>query len=298
MSNGIEAFLEYISIVKVLSPHTIEAYKNDLLQFEEFTKKDALSTSSDELLAFLATIENSRTLNRKLSSINAFYDFCLKSDFKKSKPNIKLAKVPKTLPKFLEYDEIKSRLDAIDLSTLMGLRDYAFILFLYATGARVSEAINVKKSDIEEDWLKILNAKGDKERMVPIASNAIDAFKEYLSERKNPDDYLWLNYQGKRMSRITAFKITQKYLGVSPHVLRHSFATAMILGGADLRVVQELLGHVSIVTTQIYTHLQKKDLRDTVVEYHPLSKNLGNGALVSSYTTVGLKSPPPDGAVL
>ncbi len=272
MSYAVEAFLEYIAIVKVLSSHTIEAYKNDLLQFEVFTKKDAIATSSDELIAFLATIPNSRTLNRKLSSINAFYDFCLKSDFKKERPNIKLAKVPKTLPKFLEYEEIKKHLELIDTTTLKGLRDYAFILFLYASGSRVSEAINVRKSDIQEGWLKVLNAKGDKERMVPIAPSAMAVLEEYLEERKNPDDYLWLTYQGKRMSRITAFKITQKYLGISPHVLRHSFATAMILGGADLRVVQELLGHVSIVTTQIYTHLQKKDLRDTVVNYHPLSE--------------------------
>ncbi len=272
MSNGVEAFLEYISIVKVLSAHTIEAYKNDLLQFEYFTKKEVLATSSDDLIAFLATIENPRTLNRKLSSINAFYDFCLKSDFKKDKPNIRLARVPKTLPKFLEYGEIQNNLSLIDMNKLMGLRDYAFILFLYATGARVSEAINAKKSDIEEGWFKIISGKGDKERMVPIAPNVIDALNHYLKERKDGEDILWLTYQGKRMSRVTAFKITQKYLGVSPHVLRHSYATAMILGGADLRVVQELLGHVSIATTQIYTHLQKKDLRDTVVHYHPLSQ--------------------------
>lgn len=272
MSSGVEAFLEYISIVKVLSAHTVEAYKNDLLQFEEFSKKEALATSSDDLIAFLTTIENPYTLNRKLSSINAFYDFCVKSDFKTDKPRIKLARVPKTLPKFLEYDEIKNRLSLINIDTLTGLRDYVFILFLYATGARVSEAINAKKSDIEEGWFKIVSGKGDKERVVPIAPHVIDLITEYLNERKNGEDALWLTYQGKRMSRITAFKITQKYLGVSPHVLRHSFATAMILGGADLRVVQELLGHVSISTTQIYTHLQKKDLRDTVVNFHPMSK--------------------------
>jgi integrase/recombinase XerD len=272
MSHAVEAFLEYISIVKVLSKNTIEAYKNDLLQFEEFTKKDAISTTSDDLIEFLATIENAYTLNRKLSSINAFYDFCLKSDFKKDKPNIKQAKIPKNLPKFLEYDEIKNYLSLISVDNITGVRDYAFILFLYATGCRVSEAIEVKKSDIEDEWLKIKNAKGDKERLVPIALEALNAIERYLDERKNLDDYIWLNYQGKRISRITAFKITQKYLGVSPHVLRHSFATAMIVGGADLRVVQELLGHVSISTTQIYTHLQKKDLRDTVVNYHPISQ--------------------------
>ncbi len=272
MSNGVEAFLEYVSIVKVLSPNTIEAYKNDLLQFESFCQKDAIKTTSEELVAFLGTIENKRTLNRKLSSINTFYHFCVKSDFLSSSPNIKLAKVPKTLPKFLDYTEIKQGLSLIDLKTLLGLRDYAFILFLYATGTRVSEAVSVRKSEIEEGWLKILNAKGDKERMVPIAPDALDALTQYLDAREKIDDHLWLNYQGKKMSRITAFKITQKYLGISPHVLRHSYATAMILGGADLRVVQELLGHVSINTTQIYTHLHRKDLEETVVAYHPLSK--------------------------
>lgn len=272
MSNGVEAFLEYISIVKMLSANTIEAYKNDLLQFEAFSGKEAIKTKSEDLIAFLGTLDNKRTLNRKLSSINTFYTFCIKSDFIDESPTLKLAKVPKTLPKFLDYNEIKKGLSLIDLNALAGLRDYAFILFLYATGARVSEAIEARRGEIEEGWLKILNAKGDKERMVPIAPDALAAIDIYLKERKNQDDHLWLNYQGKRMSRITAFKITQKYLGVSPHVLRHSFATAMILGGADLRVVQELLGHVSISTTQIYTHLHRKDLQDTVVAYHPLSK--------------------------
>jgi integrase/recombinase XerD len=274
MSYAIEAFLEYISIVKVLSTHTVEAYKNDLLQFEEFIKKDIIQSSSEDLLSFLTTIENARTLNRKLSSINAFYDFCLKSDFKQDKPNIKLAKVPQSLPKFLEYDSIKDYISMIDRDSILGLRDYAFIMFLYATGVRVSEAINSKKSDIEDGWLKITNAKGDKERLVPIAPMALELLEEYLEKRGSDEDFIWLNYQGKRISRITAFKITQKYLGVSPHVLRHSFATAMIVGGADLRVVQELLGHVSINTTQIYTHLQRKDLKDTLVNYHPISKGV------------------------
>ncbi len=271
-SSAIEAFLEYISIVKVLSTHTIQAYKNDLLQFEEFSKKDAILTTSEDLISFLATIKNKRTLNRKLSSINAFYDFCIKSEFKKDRPNIKLSKIPKSLPKFLEYNEIKNAISLIDKGEVLGLRDYAFVLFLYATGVRVSEGVNARRSELKDGWFKILNAKGDKERLVPIAKEAMDAMEIYLEKRKNLDDYIWLNYQGTHMSRITAFKITQKYLGVSPHTLRHSFATALILGGAELRVVQELLGHVSISTTQIYTHLHKQDLRDTVVYYHPLSK--------------------------
>ncbi len=272
MSFTVEAFLEYISIVKVLSANTISAYKSDLIQFEQFVQKDAVLTTSDDLVSFLSTIDNPSTLNRKLSCVNAFYDFCLKSDFTSDKPNVKLARIPKSLPKFLEYEYIKESLFLIDRTTLIGLRDYAFILFLYATGARVSEAIDVKKSDIKDEWLKILNAKGDKERLVPIAKDASEAIKEYLQKRENSDDFIWLTYQKKRMSRVTAFKITQKYLGVSPHTLRHSFATAMIIGGADLRVVQELLGHVSINTTQIYTHIRRQNLQETVNSYHPLSK--------------------------
>jgi len=160
----------------------------------------------------------------------------------------------------------------VDERSWLGKRDIAFVLFLYASGARVSEAINATKSDIQDGWLKIRNAKGDKERMVPLAPTALEAVNGYLHERPFVEDALWLNYQGKKMSRITAFKITQKYLGVSPHVLRHSFATALILGGADLRVVQELLGHVSIDTTQIYTHLHREDLAQTLRHNHPLSK--------------------------
>jgi integrase/recombinase XerD len=272
MSPSLEAFLEYISVIKVQSRATIEAYQNDLQQYEDFLGKEIISSNTEEIISFLATIENPRTLNRKLSAINAFFNFSLKSEFIDEKPKIKLSKTPKTLPKFLEYDEIIQAVDLIDQSSWIGKRDAAFILFLYASGARVSEAINVKKSDIEDEWLKIRNAKGDKERLVPLAPIAVVYLNRYLNERPFVEDELWLNYQGKKMSRITAFKITQKYLGISPHVLRHSYATALILGGADLRVVQELLGHVSIDTTQIYTHLHREDLAQTLRENHPLSK--------------------------
>ncbi len=272
MSSAVEAFLEYITIIKVQSAATTDAYQRDLRQYEEFLNKEAIDSSSEELIAFLAQIDNPRTLNRKLSAINAFFDFCLKSEFISDKPKVKLSKTPKTLPKFIEYDEILQGVALIDQSSWLGKRDAAFLLFLYATGTRVSEAIGAKKSDIEEGWLKIRNAKGDKERLVPLAPLALERLNLYLHERPFVEDALWLSYQGKAMSRITAFKITQKYLGISPHVLRHSYATAMILGGADLRVVQELLGHVSIDTTQIYTHLHREDLAQTLRAHHPLSR--------------------------
>jgi integrase/recombinase XerD len=271
-SGVLEAFIEYISVVKGLRPLSIEAYSRDLRDFEAYLKRDIITASVDEILSFLTLFTKASTRNRKLSSINAFFDFCEKSEFIRQKPKLKLAKTTQNLPKFLEYDAILHMLKIIDQKSEQGLRDYALILFLYATGCRVSEAIAARKSDLHEGWLKIYNAKGDKQRLVPIAPVALEALERYMASRKKESDYLWLSYQGKPLSRISVFKIVKKYLGVSPHVLRHSFATALILGGADLRVVQELLGHESIITTQIYTHLQKEDLRQTVQSYHPLAK--------------------------
>ncbi len=272
ISNSVEAFIEYIVVVKGLQRLSVEAYRHDLEQFEKFIQKDLINSSHEEILSFLATFENPRTRNRKLSAINTFFDFCYQSQFIQEKPKLKLAKVGQNLPKFLEYDEIMHMCSKIDRSKEIGMRDYALILFLYATGCRVSEAIGAKKSDIEDGWFKIYNAKGDKQRIVPIAPMALKSLEHYLQNRTVLGDFLWLNYKSKMLSRISVFKIVKKYLGVSPHVLRHSFATALILGGADLRVVQDLLGHESISTTQIYTHLQKEDLRQSLTMYHPLSK--------------------------
>jgi len=271
-SRQLEAFLEHLELIKLQSPSTIDAYTRDLSQFEEFLQKSALEATTEDIISFLSRFENPRTLNRKLSAINSFFNYCFKENFIENKPSLKLSKLPKTLPKFLEYDEIIFHLERIDTKSWIGLRDRAFIMFLYASGARVSEAVNAKKSDIEDSWFRISNAKGDKERVVPIAPKAIKYLEEYLQHRPKFSEYLWINYKGEKLSRISAFKITQKYLGVSPHVLRHSFATALILGGADLRVVQDFLGHVSMDTTQIYTHLHRQDLADTLKHYHPLSK--------------------------
>jgi len=269
-SGLLEAFIEYISVIKGLRPLSIEAYVRDLRAFESYLKRDIVTASVDEILSFLALFDKASTRNRKLSSINAFFTFCERSEFIAQKPKLRVAKTAQNLPKFLEYDAISHMLQAIDRKSEQGMRDYALILFLYATGCRVSEAVSARKSDLHEGWLKIRNAKGDKERMVPVAPAAMEATEAYLQMRKRESDHLWLSYQGKPLSRISVFKIVRKYLGVSPHVLRHSFATALILGGADLRVVQDLLGHESITTTQIYTHLQKEDLRQSVQNYHPL----------------------------
>jgi integrase/recombinase XerD len=270
LSNELEAFIEYISITKALSQKSVLAYQSDLSMVEEELQKPLLSLESQTILEHLGKYKNKRTLNRKLSSLNAFFDFCYKSHFSKEYSKVKLSKIPKLLPKFLSYDEIKNGLNSIDRTTWIGLRDYALILFLYATGARISECLELSRDDIEGEWLHIRHAKGEKERIVPIAAVAKEAIDIYLRELPFEKNFVWANYQGKKLSRISAFKITTKYLGVSPHVIRHSYATSLIIGGADLRVVQELLGHASLLTTQIYTHIQKQNLQKTLQSCHPL----------------------------
>ena len=269
MSRYLEAFLEYLLINKGVSKNTYNAYKNDLLQFENFLEKPIIEADNRDIIAFLSSIENKRSLNRKLSSINSFFDFAYKRDLTTTKHKIKQAKIPKTLPKFLTKEEILNAIN-FEAKSWLDLRDKALILFIYATGARISEALNAKISDIENGWIKFTMAKGEKQRVVPIAEIALDALDKYLKSRKCQSEYLFVNKNCNKLSRISAFNITKKYLNVSPHVLRHSFATALVLGGADLRVVQELLGHSSLNTTQIYTHIQKENLKETVLKYHPL----------------------------
>lgn len=273
MSRYLESFLEYLLINKAVSQNTYKAYKRDLTQFEKFLDKPIIEAQSRDIIAFLSNIDNKRSLNRKLSAINSFFDFAYKRELVNEKFKIKQAKIPKNLPKFLNKDEILSAVSNInENSKWFDLRDRALILFLYATGLRISEALNVKLSDIEEGWVKVQMAKGEKQRVVPVAKTALESINEYLKKRKCLSEYLFVNKNCKKLSRISAFNITKKYLNVSPHVLRHSFATSLVLGGADLRIVQELLGHSSLNTTQIYTHIQKQNLQETVLKFHPLKE--------------------------
>ncbi len=267
----IEAFREYLTINKALSQNSINAYIKDIEQFNEF-KKDLLKVDTLDIIKYLSQFENKRTLNRKLSSINAFYKFCTELEFLDFSVNIPSSKVASKLPAFLTHKEIIDGVALIKLKSWLDYRDRAIILFLYATGVRVSELINLQIDDINDGWVRVRFAKGQKERVVPIAKVALDALKEYLEKREDLNEYLFVNYKYQKISRISVFKITKKYLNVSPHTLRHSYATSLIIGGADLRVVQELLGHSSLITTQIYTHIQKSHLKDTLNAYHPLQK--------------------------
>ncbi|SFV56062.1 Tyrosine recombinase xerD [hydrothermal vent metagenome] len=271
VSDILVAFEEYIAVTRALDSLTVSSYLNDLKQLEDFSQKPLLKIETADVLSFLSSFENKRTLNRKLSSVNTFFHFCHIQKFTHEKIRIPMAKLPRNLPKYLSVEEIMEGVSLIDKSTVIGLRDYALILFLYASGCRISEALAVQRSDILEGWLKIRFAKGEKERVVPLAPLAIEALEAYLAAEDMNSSYIWLNYRGDPLSRISAYKIVKKYLGVSPHVLRHSFASSLIIGGADLRVVQELLGHSSLETTQIYTHIQKQNLADTMQSFHPLA---------------------------
>jgi len=272
MSDLLLAFEEYLLVTKALDKKSISFYLADLKQLEDSSSKILTALNTTDILKFLSTFPNKRTLNRKLSSVNAFFLFCHKQDFTHTKIKIPMAKIPQNLPKYMSKEEILKGLSLIDRSKIMGLRDYALILFLYASGCRVSEALSVQRADIVDGWLKIRFAKGAKERIVPIAPVAIEALEVYLAQQSMHSSYIWLNNRGNPLSRISAYKIVKKYLNISPHVLRHSFATALIIGGADLRVVQELLGHSSLETTQIYTHIQRQNLADTLNNYHPLKE--------------------------
>ncbi|RLA76560.1 MAG: integrase [Epsilonproteobacteria bacterium] len=270
MSDLIVAFEEYLTVNKALDSQTIDSYAGDLMQLETSSSKSLLKLDTNDILIFLSSFKNKRTLNRKLSSINSFYHFCHHKEFSEKKIAIPMAKVPQNLPKYLDSEEIMSGLGLIDRSKRAGLRDYALILFLYASGCRISEALSVQRRDVVGGWVKIRFAKGEKERVVPLAPVALEALELYLEAEDMQSSAIWLNYRGDVLSRISAYKIVKKYLNVSPHVLRHSFASALIIGGADLRVVQELLGHSSLISTQIYTHIQKENLRETINRYHPL----------------------------
>ncbi|MDR2639081.1 MAG: tyrosine-type recombinase/integrase [Helicobacteraceae bacterium] len=274
MRAALESYLRHCKTVLALSRATIEAYKNDLSQFCEAVDKPLDRLESDDIYAFLTRFENPRTLNRKLSAINGFLDWCYDRLLSDENYKIKGAKIPRSLPKYLSPEAIDRALGLIDQSGWIGKRDYALILFLYATGARISEALKAQTNDIEDGWLRVRYGKGAKERMVPIAKRALIALDSYIADRPFFSERLFINYKGRPLSRVFAFKIAQRYLGVSPHALRHSFATSLIVGGADLRVVQELLGHASLNSTQIYSHLEPRHLLDSVNRFHPLGAAL------------------------
>jgi len=289
MKKEIELFANYLLIDKKYSPNTIESYKRDLIKFNNFCNKKCNSITEIDIKKYLKYLSNeSKTsIARNISSLRSYYKFLMieKIITKNCMENIEIPKLDKRIPKALDEEDIDKLLD-IKFTDNYSYRNKAMIELMYATGLRVSELVNLKIHDIDLDMALVRTmGKGSKERIIPIGDYALYYINQYINNYRNGmlkkeyNDYLFLNNHGKKMTRQGFFKILKKVAeenGIkkdfSPHTLRHSFATHLLNNGADLRSIQELLGHSDISTTQIYTKVSNKVLRDNYDEYHPHSK--------------------------
>ena len=292
----LEQFLNYLSIEKGLRPKSLEAYRRDLqdwINFAEERGRQVDTPNIDSILSLFIVDMHDRGLSprsmaRKSSALKGFYKFLIREGHIESDPTelLERPKVGRPLPKILSLEEITNILKQPDLTTPFGLRDRAILELLYATGIRESELISLNMNSINfEAEFIIVSGKGGKERIVPVGSYAVKAIKEYLKYGRNQlcknitERTLFLNPVGKPISRMGLWKIIRKYAlmsgitrEVSPHIFRHSCATHMLEGGAGIMAVQEMLGHADVSTTQIYTHLTTKDLKDIHAKAHPRGK--------------------------
>jgi integrase/recombinase XerD len=287
----LDQFINQLRVERGLASNTIVAYNHDLINFFDFLKQRRVSPiqiSQEDLVSFIAEKETQlspRSLARNLVSIRMFYRFLVSEGKIESNP-ARLLGIPKMyqhLPDVLSRDEVEVFLLQPDTHTVLGKRDKAMLELLYATGLRVTELISLKMSNInlEAGYVRTIG-KGSKERVVPSGTKAIDSLKEYLKNgrpsllEKGGFSYLFLNSKGRPMTRQGLWKIIRKYAlkagiakTVTPHTVRHSFATHLLEGGADLRSVQIMLGHSDISTTQIYTHVARERLKEIHEKYHP-----------------------------
>ncbi|MFN3758406.1 MAG: site-specific tyrosine recombinase XerD [Algoriphagus aquaeductus] len=294
-STLIRQFRHYLKLERSLSENSIEAYSLDVQKLadfaeKEFPQKSLLELELEHLRRFvntLASLEISAyTQARIISGIKAFYRFLMYEDRIKEDPAqlLEAPKLGRKLPDTLSYPEIEQLLEAIPLGEPEGHRNRSILEMLYSSGLRVSELVELKKSQVftEIGFLKVVG-KGSKERLVPIGKDALRYLKIYQelvrvhqTPAKGHEEYVFLNRQGQKLTRVMIFLIIKKTAeqagikkNISPHTFRHSFATHLIEGGADLRAVQEMLGHESITTTEIYTHLDRDYLRQVLSEFHP-----------------------------
>ncbi|MBV6641398.1 MAG: site-specific tyrosine recombinase XerD [Cyclobacteriaceae bacterium] len=291
----IKQFRNYLKLERSLSDNSIDAYSRDITKLKEFfeiKKKEVSPTkvTQQDLIDFLEFIGelglSAYSHARILSGIKAFYRFMVYEQLMDNDPSelLEAPKLGRKLPDTLEFHEIEELLAAIDLSTPEGTRNRAMLETLYSSGLRVSELIDLKMSNIYEDigFLRVIG-KGNKERLVPVGREALKHIKIYRDQvrvhvtiKRGQEDFLFLNKRGSSLSRVMIFMIIKdlaKKIGlkktISPHTFRHSFATHLIEGGADLRAVQEMLGHESITTTEIYTHLDRDYLKQVIRDFHP-----------------------------
>lgn len=289
LSELIIEFLRYLLIDKGYSNNTIESYKRDLGKFLEFNKNKSINKiSNNDLKQYIKYLNeqklNEKSIARNISTLKSFYKFLMIEKYVDSNPSdiLFLPKVKKSLPNTLTEDEVLKLLD-INLTDNYSYRNKSMLELMYATGLRVSELINLKLQDIDlsQDIIRTFG-KGSKERVLPIGDYAKEYLEKYIYKyrgsmlKKEASEYLFLNNHGKQITRQGFFKIIKKIAkekginkDLSPHTLRHSFASHLLKYGADLRTIQELLGHSDITTTQIYTHITNEELKRNYNEYHP-----------------------------
>ena len=287
---------QYLKLEKSFSPHTIKAYLVDVDKLLQYLKEEDIhpfDATLEDLEHFSATLRDlgiqPRSQARILSGIRSFYHFLILEDYLQADPS-ELLESPQIgfhLPEVLTLEEIDNLIGSIDLSTSEGQRNRAILETLYSCGLRVSELCNLKLSELylEDGFIKV-EGKGSKQRLVPISPRAIHELRLYFIDRnrmtikKDFEDYVFISKRGKNISRIMVFHIIKELANniglkktISPHTFRHSFATHLLEGGANLRAIQCMLGHESIGTTEIYTHIDKNRLRHEIIEHHPRNKN-------------------------
>ena len=281
----------YLKLERGMSPNTVASYASDVAAFlGTMPDADLARIDREDVLAYLADVQASglskRSQARLVSALRSFFKWTVLEGERKENPcdGIETPKLGRYLPAVLSVEEVTAILESVDTRSAAGLRDRAILEMLYGCGLRVSEAVRLRISDIffEEGFVRIIG-KGDKQRIVPLGEVAAEAVLTYLREVPRSGggetDFLFLNRNGKPLSRVSMFQLVKKqamaagiHKEISPHTFRHSFATHLFENGADLRVVQEMLGHESILTTEIYTHIDTSLWQRTVLEHHPRQK--------------------------
>ena len=276
----------YLRIERAMSHNTVEAYSSDLESLFSYLGVEPAQVTTQDVLDYLA-INNKiskRSQSRQLSAFRSFFDWLVMAGDRRDNPcdPIDTPKIGRYLPEVLSVEEVGAIMESVDLSRWTGVRDRAILEVLYGCGLRVSEAVGLKISQVYPDdgFLRVVG-KGNKERIVPMGEMAVDAVRNYIQARPEPespqfDDIMFLNRFGRPLSRVSMFNMVKKQAmaagvskEISPHTFRHSFATHLIENGADLRVVQEMLGHESILTTEIYTHIDSSTWQRSILEHHP-----------------------------
>lgn len=285
MNENLENYRNYLKYERAYSDNTVGAYMNDLNKYEEFLKKDILESDTEDLERYLKYIKNleSTTVAHKITSIKSYFNYNIKRGIVSVNPADKVSrpKLTKHLPDYLTEEEVGKLLD-VEVKSPYDYRNKTILELLYSSGIRISELVNIKTPnyDSEECLIRIMG-KGSKERIVPLGDYAVNIMNDYMNNyrpliNKKHTDYVFINNRGDKISRQFIFKVIKKEAlkkgikkDISPHTLRHTFATHLLKNGADLRIIQELLGHENISTTQIYTHVTNNKLKSDYETYFP-----------------------------